>query len=90
MGESSDVSEAKLKSMKKKKNLQKLDRLTAIQFEATTAYIDYLIANGAKEINIETRGGKFSIASDNILPREKMESAEYQSLVRALYKAFRK
>lgn len=76
--------------MDKKNYLEELDNLTVRQVKATIAYIDYMIDNGAKNINIETRFGKFEIFTDNVLPREKMESAEYQSLVRALYKAFGK
>lgn len=76
--------------MRRKNHLHQLDLLGDRMLAATVAYIDYMIANGAKKINIETRGGKFGISTDNVLPREKMESAEYQGLVRALVEAFGK
>lgn len=72
------------------KNLQQLDLLGDRKLAAIMAYIDYMIDNGAKQINIETRYEKLEIATDNVLPREKMESAEYQGLVRALVEAFGK
>jgi hypothetical protein len=53
------------------------------------AYIDYMVDNGATKVNIKVDKG-FSIFTDNVLPKEKMESKEFQTLVYNLYKALAK
>lgn len=53
---------------------------------AIKAYINFMIAKGAKEIRIDTKDG-FSIATDNGLSKEELESKEFQILVSNLQKA---
>lgn len=65
------------------------EKVKTVACEAIMAYIDYMVDNGATKVNIKVDKG-FSIFTDNVLPKEKMESKEFQTLVYNLYKALAK
>ncbi len=53
---------------------------------AIIAYVDYMVAHGAKEVHIDTdkKNNTFSIHTDNGLTEEQINSAEFQMVSRNL------
>lgn len=66
------------------KSNKKAEKEQFVRFkEGTFAFIDYLIANGAKTINLTAKDGRFSISTPDIaITEEQMKSVDFQEAMK--------